>query len=123
MEGLLQRLEGARNQHRSLCVERDRLAHAARVTRRRTCDLLFELRALRERLRLAPPARFREALRYIEIAESLARLPERFAVLQLAEAMVRAYEDLGGLELGPDPGPGEDAGAAGANRERTVKHT
>jgi len=123
MERLLQRLEGDTRQHRRLCADQQRLASAARVIVQRNRELRFQLRALRARLRLAPPARFREVLHYIEIAESLARLPERFAVLQLAEAMVRAYEDLGALELGGASGPGGDAGAAGPNRERTVKHT
>ena len=123
MESLWQRLEGETRQHRRLCAEQRRLASAARVIGRRNRELRFELRAVRARVRLAPPALFREALRSIEIAENLARLPERFTVLQLAEAMVRAYENLGALELGVDPGRGEDAGAAGPNRERTVKHT
>ena len=123
MKALLQRLDGATQEHQSLRAERRRMANAGHAISERSRELLFELRALRERLRLAPPARFRVALWCIEIAERLARLPERFALLQLAQAMVRAYEDLGALESGLDSGPGQDARAAGPNRERAVKHT
>ena len=127
MEGLLQRLDGAAERHRGLRTEFQRMLGASRAISHRNRELLFELHALQERLRLAPPARFREALSCVEIAEGHANLTERLAMLKLAQAMVRAYEDLGLLELGRAHsgwgarGPASRQARRRHDRQRTVK--
>ena len=98
MKRLLQRLDRAAERHRRMHAQLRRALAACRAISSRNGELRFELRALHERLRLVPAARFREALFCIEVSEAHGSLAERCAMLSLAQGIARANEDLCVLE-------------------------